>query len=62
MDIQQILFTEESTQALQLMYIYCNTANVIGGVGEGGMYLGGGIFGGANAMRCRMMTAMVLGK
>ena len=26
-----------------------NTANVPGGVGEGGMYLGGGIFGGANA-------------
>jgi len=26
-----------------------NTANVTGGVGEGGMYLGGGVFGGANA-------------
>ncbi|MAU31197.1 MAG: hypothetical protein CMC36_04735 [Flavobacteriaceae bacterium] len=26
-----------------------NAANVAGGVGEGGMYLGGGVFGGANA-------------
>ena len=50
MDIQQILFTEESTQASTVDVTFTvNTANVIGGVGEGGMYLGGGIFGGANA-------------
>ena len=37
-----------------------NTANIT--VGENGMYLGGGVFGGELLTRCQMLTVMVHGK